>query len=54
MDESSIQVIQEELAEEFHTLGQTHTTSIGTILEEFTVDQDLLAIEMDGYECEHL
>ena len=54
MDENNIQVLREDLTEEFHALAHTHTTAIGTLLEEFTDDQLLLAIEMDRYERERL
>ena len=54
MDKNSIQVLQEDLTAEFHALAQTHTTAIGTLLEEFTDDQVLLAIEMDDFERKRL
>ena len=47
-------MLREDLIEEFHTLAQTHTTTIWTLLEEFTDNQLLLPIEMDRYECEPL
>ena len=54
MDKKSIQILHEDLTEEFQALACTHTTAIGTLLEEFNNDQLLLAIEMKGYEREHL
>ena len=35
-------------------MAQTQTTTIGALLEKFNNDQLLLAIETEGYECEHL
>ena len=54
MDEYNIHMFREDLTEEFHALAQTYTMMIGTLLLEFTDDQLLLTIEMDGYECERL
>ena len=39
MDENNIQILREDLTEEFHTLAGTHTTAIGNLLEEFNDDQ---------------
>ena len=54
MDENNIKILREDLIEEFHALAQTHTTTIWTLLEEFTDDKLLLVIEMDTYECKQL
>ena len=54
MDKSNIQILREDLTEEFQALAQAHTTAIVTLLEEFNGDQLLHAIETKGYEREHL
>ena len=45
MDESNIQVLREDLTDEFQALASTHTTAIGNLLEEFNDDQLLLVLE---------
>ena len=47
MDKNNIQVLREDLAEEFQALAQK---AIGNLLEEVTDDQLLLTIEADRYE----
>ena len=54
MNKNSIQVLCEDLTEEFQALARTHTTAIGTLLEEFNDDQLLLTIETKVYGCERL
>ena len=54
MDESSIQVLREDLVEEFHTLAQTHTTAIRHLLEEFNDVEMLLRLELEAYERERI
>ena len=46
MDESSIQVLQEDLTA-FQALASTHTTTIRNLLEEFNNDQLLLMLEIE-------
>ena len=38
MDENSIQILREDLIEEFQALARTHTTAIRNLLEEFNDD----------------
>ena len=47
MDEYNIQMVQEDLTEDFQALAKTHTMEIGNLLEEFNDDQLLLLIEME-------
>ena len=54
MDENNIQLVREDLAEDFLALAKMHTTEIGNLLEEFNNDQLLLMIETEGYERERL
>ena len=39
MDENNIQILREDLTEEFHAFAKTHTMTIGHVLEEFNDDQ---------------
>ena len=50
MDENRIQLLHEDLTEEFHALARSHTTAIKQFLEEFNDDQMLLKIEAEDYE----
>ena len=45
MDESSIQVLREDLPDECQALESMHTTAIGNFLDEFNDDQLLLVLE---------
>mgnify|MGYP000364907296 CR=1 FL=1 len=47
MDDNNIQMIREDLTEDFHALADAHTKAIGTLLEEFNDDQMLLMIETE-------
>ena len=47
MDDNIIQMIGEDLIDDFHALAKAHTKAIGTLLEEFNDDQMLLMIEME-------
>ena len=47
MDDTSIQMIREDLTEDFHALDDVHTKSIRRLLEEFNDDQMLLMIETE-------
>mgnify|MGYP000149640667 CR=1 FL=1 len=53
-DDNNIQVLRENLTEEFQALALSHTTAIGNLSEGFTDDQLLLTIELDGYKRERL
>ena len=48
MDENSIQVLHEDLTEEFRALASTHTTTIGKLLEEFNDDQLLSMLDTEN------
>ena len=38
MDENNIQMVREDLTEDFQALAKTHTIEIGNLLEEFNDD----------------
>ena len=54
MDENNIQILREDLIEEFQALAQTHTTTIEHLLEVFNDDLMLLRLDVKAYEREHL
>ena len=54
MDENNIQILREDLTEEFHAFAKTHTMTIGHVLEEFNDDQMLLRLDSEAYECERI
>ena len=47
MDDTSIQMIREDLTEDFHALDDVHTKSIRRLLEEFNDDQMLLMLDTE-------
>ena len=47
MDENNIQMVWEDLTEDFQALAKIHTTEIGNLLKEFNDDQLLLLIETE-------
>ena len=42
MDENSIQLLREDLTEEFHAMAKSHTTAIEQLLEEVNDNQMML------------
>ena len=52
MGENGIQLLCEDLTEEFHALAKSHTTAIKQLLEDFNEDQMLFRIEVEAYEEE--
>ena len=54
MDENSIQLLCEDLTEEFHALAKSHTTAIAQLLEDFHDDQMLFQLEVEVYKQERL
>ena len=50
MNENSIQILHEDLTEEFQALAKSHTTAIEQLLEEFNEDQMFLRREAEAYE----
>ena len=48
MDENSIQLLREDLTEEFHALAKSHTAAIEQLLEEFYDDQMLFRLEVEA------
>ena len=47
MDDNSIQILREDLTEEFQALARTHTMTIKNLLEEFNDDQLLLMLDTE-------
>ena len=47
MDENNIQILDEDLTEEFQALARTHTMTIKNLLEEFNDDQLLLMLDTE-------
>ena len=54
MDENSIQLLREDLTDEFQALAKSHTVKIDQLLEDFNDDQMLFRLEAKAYEEEHL
>ena len=54
MDENNIQLLREDLTEEYHTLAKSYTAAIERLLEEFNDDQMLFRLEAEAYEEERL
>ena len=54
MDENDIRILCEDLTNAFQALVQTHTTTIGRLLEEFNGNQMLLRLESEAYEQERI
>ena len=52
MDENNIQLLREDLTEEFHAMAKSHTTTIEQLLEDFNDDKMLLRVEAEAYEEE--
>ena len=49
MDYNNIQLLREDLTEEFHALAKSHTTAIEQLLDDFNDDQMLFRIEAEAY-----
>mgnify|MGYP000064132998 CR=1 FL=1 len=47
MDNTSIQMVREDLTKDFCALSNTHTKTIGRLLEEFNDDQLLLMLDIE-------
>ena len=47
MDDTSIQMVREDLTKDFHALADTHTKVIGSLLEEFKDDQLLQTLDIE-------
>ena len=47
LDKNSINMVWNDLAEDFHALADGHTKAISTLMEEFNIDQIMLRIETD-------
>ena len=54
MDENNIQILRENLTEEYHNLAKSHTAAIEQLLEEFNDDQMMFRLEAEAYEQECL
>ena len=54
MDENNIQLLREDLTEEFYALARSHTTAIEQVLEDFNDDQMLFRLEAEAYEQERI
>ena len=54
MDEINIQILRENLTEEYHNLAKSHTATIEQLLEEFNNDQMMFLLEVEAYEEERL
>ena len=54
MDYNNIQLLREDLTEEFHALAKSHTTAIEQLLDDFNEDQMLFQLEVEAYEQERL
>ena len=54
MDENNIQLLCEDLTEEFHALAKSHTTAIEQLLEDFNDDHMLFRIDAKAYEEDRL
>ena len=52
MDENNIQLLHENLPEEFHALAKSHTTAIKQLLEDFNDDEMLFRLDAKAYEHE--
>ena len=52
MDENSIQLLREDLTEEFHALAKPRTMAIEQLLEDFNDDQMLFRLEVEAYKQE--
>ena len=49
MDEDNIELLREDLTEEYHTLAKSHIAAIEQLLEEFNDDQMLFRLEAEVY-----
>ena len=54
MDENNIELLREDVTEEYHALAMSHTAAIEQLLEEFNDDQMLFRLEAEAYEEERL
>ena len=54
MDENNIQILGEDLTEEYHNLAKSHTAAIEQLLEDFNDDQMIFRLEAEPYEEERL
>mgnify|MGYP000238105775 CR=1 FL=1 len=54
MDESSIQILQEDLTVELQALASTQTSTFRHLLQEFNDVKMLLRLDSEAYEREHL
>ena len=54
MDENNIELLREDVTEEYHALAMSHTAAIEQLLEEFNDDQMLFRLESEAYEEERI